>query len=223
VYHDEPATTAAGSPQPETDSHQPRPGDHDCDGERVVLLMRFWHPDLSQDRRSNRWVEALKDVESAVISQMEAALPRVALQEVLEADASQVHPQQPPDHQLQPSSLASQRVPEPEPEPKPAVLQPDPEPVAVAGPTRMKFSLGHPSDAQVAAAAEAAVRIEERAQRLAACAPGRQGVAQDAGVQVRHRVHCDDNSAVPAVEPLPPQDQIDHESDVESDVSSGVD
>eukprot|EP01043_Picozoa_sp_COSAG02_P018713 COSAG02_NODE_881_length_16214_cov_5.907726_2_plen_186_part_00 len=185
----------------------------------MVLLIRFWHPDLSQGS-SNRWVEALEDVEGAIISQMEAALPRVSLQET--NGPSQVQPQQTLDHQLQPN-LGSQEVPEPEPEPEP-VLEPDPEADPAAGPNLMKFSVEHPSHAQVAAAAEAAVRIEERAQRLAAYAPGRQEMQpQDARAEIKRAAHCEDNGVVPAVAPLPPQDHIDSESDVESDVSSGVD
>jgi len=221
VYHDESATTAASSSQIETDACQPKPGNHDCDGERVVLLIRFWHPDLGQDS-SNSWVEALEDVEGAIVSQMEAALPRVALQEVLEsAGESQVQQRQTLDQKLQ-QNLGSQKVPEPEPEPEP-VLEPDPEAEPAAGPTLMKFSVENPSHAQLAAAVEAAVRIEERAQRLAAIASGPQVVeAQDARVEVKHGVHGD-NGIVPAVEPLPPQDHINSESDVESDVSSGVD
>lgn len=158
---------------------------HECDGERVVLLMRFWHPDLSRDGHSNHWAKALEDVERAITTQMEAALPRVALQEVAESGSAPV-PQPTALSTKQPPKQGQQRQPEPEPEQKP---EPEPD-------MARRFCVKQPSQSQITAAAQAAVRIEERAQRLAA-----------------------------AAQPVPLQDEFGSESDesLESDVSSGVD
>ena len=48
-------------------------------GPRIVLLLRFWHPDIPQ----SRWDEVVRDSSTAVLQDLAAQLPPVALAERL--------------------------------------------------------------------------------------------------------------------------------------------
>ena len=223
VFHDQKAEGMEGACQPAAG--------HPCGGERVVLLLRFWHPSLSSE---DRWGEALEHAEDAIGSQMAAALPPAALKDTIDdkgmprapnlatpeellktkppeaatmAAAVVVGPVGPPAGPMPKPPAAPAPKPEPEPEPEP---EPDQEELQLqckpardpAWPKKFK-----PSPEMLAAAADAGKRIEQRAQKLATAAE-----AATAG-----------GHAAPA-EPLPPADEeLEEDSDAESDVSSGVD
>ena len=110
----------------------------------------------------------------------------------------------------------------------PAQAQPE------LGPTLIDFSVEHPSHAQLAAAEEAVVRIEERARRLASGAaisagsPATRPGLQDGGrgdyKGGGHReTDGETDRGTPAAAALQPPQTSESDEDTESDVSSGVD